>query len=105
MTEQISEWMQDELEALDFVMWDRFTTGEWSEGLTYTTVYGWIDRDDSYKDFVMVTFWDDGGRWFTTSSEEYTIDIHQSLFDEPPEEHNDCQRVEDKAEIANVVEL
>jgi hypothetical protein len=105
MTEQLSDWIQDELKALQFVEWDRFVTGEWSEGVDYVTVYGWIDRDDAYKDFVVVTFWDDRGRWFTTSSDEYTVEIHQSLFDESPDKHNDCQRIEHATDIGNVVEL
>jgi len=105
MTDQLTDWIQEELEALDFVMWDRFVSGEWSEGVDYTTVYGWIDREDEYKDFVVVTFWDDGGRWFTTSSDKYTVDIHQHLFDESPDKHNGCQRVENGANISNVLEL
>jgi hypothetical protein len=93
------------LRQLDFVEWDRFVEGVWEEGLKYVSVYGWIDREDEYKDFVEVTFWDDGGRWFTTSSDEYTYRIHEILFDEPPEEHNACKRVEDHFDLRNQIEL
>lgn len=98
--------LEDELEALDFVEWDRWTGGEWAEGHGYVTVYGWIEREgDDYKDFVEVMRWDDGSLYFTTSSAKYTKDIHNVLFDEPAEAHNDCRRVEKVVDIENVVKL
>jgi len=102
----IAGWIQDELENIPFVDWDRYVIGAWSDNMDFLTVYGWIDReDDDYKDFVEVTFWDDKGRMFTTSSERYTEEIHRCLFDDPIENHNSCQRVENGADIDNVVEL
>lgn len=103
--ERILEDLEEDLEALDFVEWDRWTGGEWSEGHEYVTVYGWIDRDDEYKDFVEIIGWDDGGVYFTTSSAEYTEEIYQVLFDEPLDEHNDCRRVENVLDIENMIEV
>lgn len=102
---KLESWIEDELVKMPFVQWDRYVTGEWAEGTEYLSVYGWIDRDDDYKDFVEVIFWENKHRYFTTSSEEYTEDIFEVLFDESLDEHNDCKRVEDVTEIENVVML
>jgi len=110
MSEQINgslilEKHKDELKELDFVTWDRYVGGCWGEDINYVSVYGWIDREDDYKDFVEVIYWDDGGKYFTTSSAEYTQRIHQVLFDESPEKHKDCQRVENVVDIENTIKL
>jgi len=96
--------LKEDLESMPFAQWDRFTTGEWGDN-EYVQVYGWIDRKDAYKDFVLVILWDNGQGFFTTSSTEYTEDIFQVLFDDSLDEHNDCQRVEDYLNIENKVEL
>jgi len=103
--EMLVQEIEHHLEALDFVTWDRFTAGSWSEELDYITVYGWIDRPDSHEDYVEIVYWDNGHRMFTTSSEKHTEDIFEELFDEPLENHNDCKRVENAVNIDNVVEL
>ena len=97
--------LSESLEAMDFVTWDRYTGGEWSEGQQYVTVYGWIDREDTYKDFVEVIKWENGGVYFTTSSAEHTEDIYEVLFDDSLENHNDCKRVENVLDLPNVVML
>jgi len=107
MSEQInaSTVMQDlaaDLRALSFVQWDRFTGGEWSPDINYVQVYGWIDRADDHKDFVLIIQWDNGERFFATSSAKYTEAISKALFDKPAG-HNECQRVEDYLDIPNMV--
>jgi len=104
-TEVILSDFSEELQQLDFVEWDRYTGGKWSEEHNYISIYGWIPRNDGYKDFVEIIRWDDGGIYFTTSSARYTEQIHQILFDEPVENHNECKRVENAIDIPNVVEL
>jgi len=95
----------DELAALDFVTWDRYVKGRWGTCFDYVSIYGWIDREGEYKDFVEIIYWDDGGKYFITSSAEYTNEIHEVLFDASPDEHNDCQRVENAVDIENVATL
>ena len=109
MSEQVNagkliQDLADDLRALSFVQWDRFTAGEWSPDINYLQVFGWIDRDDDYKDFVLILQWDNGERFFTTSSAEYTDAISKELFDDSAG-HNDCQRVEDYLDIPNMVTL
>jgi len=109
MSEQINAEMlltdlESDLESMPFVNWDRFTTGDWGD-YDYVQVYGWIEREDNYKDFVLVILWENGERFFTTSSEKYTEDIFKVLFDEPLDEHNDCKRVENYLNIPNMIEL
>lgn len=91
------------------VRWDRFVN-EISDGIPdettpIYTMYGWIDREDTYKDFVLVTFTWDGSFVYYTSSAKYS-----KIFDEringTSENHTDCERVEDWfPEIKNVVRL
>ena len=95
------------MEHLEFVEWDRYTTGAWNADVDYITVYGWIDREnDDYKDYVQLMMWSNNDNiMFNTSSAKYTEQIYEILFDEPLDEHNDCKRVENAVEIDNVVEL
>jgi len=104
-TELILSELSDKLAQLDFVEWDRYTGGEWSEGRQYVTVYGWIDRNDDYKDFVEIIRWANGQLYFTTSSAEHTEDIFKVLFGGSLDNHNDCKRVENALNIDNVVQL
>lgn len=108
-TKQIPQWCEDQLAKLDMVDWDRFTVGQDPKhGLTIS-VYGWIDREDEFKDFVIVVFYpesgDDGLQFYTTSSDEWTAEIHERLFGVEPESHNDCKRVENYMDIPNAIEL
>ena len=108
--ERCREQVEDILTRLDFVEWDRFVVGDDSGGHgTYIEVYGWIDRDaDDYKDFVLVTFFPDTENelmGFTTSSDEWTQEIHRRMFDSEPKEHNDCQRVERTYDVPNAITL
>ena len=104
-TKLILSELSDKLAELDFVEWDRYTGGRWSDNSSYVTVYGWVDREDEYKDFVEIIRWDNGQLYFTTSSAEHTEDIFEVLFEDSLDNHNDCKRVEDVLDIDNVVEL
>ncbi|HEA65079.1 MAG TPA: hypothetical protein ENI02_02945 [Candidatus Aminicenantes bacterium] len=83
------------LKKLDFVNWDRyFGVGN---DLTF---FGWIDRKDGYKDFVVIDFI---GKEisFATSSKEYSKKIADLLN----VEHSDCERVEYFCDLPNVIKL
>ena len=100
------EQLKPHMEALEFVEWDRYTVGPWNDEVDHISAYGWIDRDGEYKDYVQLETWTRTENiMFTTSSSEYSEQIHEILFDEPVEEHNECQRVENALDIDNVVEL
>jgi len=97
-------WIGKQLVKTDFVTWDRYTTGERGEH-TIADVYGWIDRDDEYKDFVWVRFWPDNEVFeYTTSSDKHSQQLGEIWFGESSE-HDPCQRVEDTFDIPNRVEL
>lgn len=99
------DWIESQLSALSLVEWDRFTIGDWN-GTQSVSAYGWIDREDEYKDFVLIIFWAENEElYYISSSDEYTVEIHQTLFDESPEEHNDCRRVEHTFDVENAIEL
>lgn len=91
--------IEDTLAQLSFVQWDRYV----GTGNGEVHVYGWIDRPDKYKDFVLVTFYDDGIS-FITSSGKYSNMISKLLFGEG-DEHVPCKRVEDFYQVPNVIRL
>jgi len=97
-------WIERKLRACRMVEWDRFTVGDWG-GEQAVSVYGWIDRDDEYHDFVLVIFWPESeGVYHTTSSAEYTEELTQLLHGEDGG-HNECHRVEDTFTVSNAVEV
>lgn len=103
---QRREWIAEKLAALTFVEWDRFTMGDWT-GEQYVAIYGWMDRyEDDYKDFILMFFWPESGSFrFNTSSEERSAEIHEILFGDPDEGHNQCHRVEHSFDIPNAIDL
>jgi len=95
-------WIESNLRSCRIVEWDRFTVGNWN-GKQSVSVYGWIDREDEYKDFVLVIFWPESeGIYYTTSSAEHTQEINRALFGEDGD-HNDCRRVEDTFNVSNAI--
>lgn len=101
-------WIEAKLELLDFVEWDRFTEYDHPERGRVVDVYGWIGREDEYKDFLTVTFDPDVQQihTFTTSSDEYTEEITRLLYGEVnPDTHVPCKRVEDRYDVDNCVKL
>jgi len=85
------------LGELEFVNWDRYF------GEVDLTFFGWIDRKkDKYKDFVTVSFDDDGsslGISYATSSAEWTEKIAEILNCE----HSKCHRVEYFCDLPNII--
>ena len=81
--------LQAAMRALPFVEWDRTAGDDY-----YRMVFGWIDRPDGARDFVVLqTFSDwDGHVHPFTSSAKYTKEISRRLsgcgFG-----HVDCERV------------
>jgi hypothetical protein len=90
------------LHPVEHVTWDRYT----KEG-NHWTIYGWVERDDAYKDFIVVDFDfypDDGfGYSFTTSSAKYSEYFHNVM--QMDGEHSPCIRAEDTFKHLNTVKL
>jgi len=88
------------LSKMDFVEWDRFLAHD--DG--FRTVFGWIEREDEYKDFVVVLFTETGQpEYFTTSSPDYSSRIDSILWGEG--DHVECQRAENHFDVENCVSL
>jgi hypothetical protein len=86
------------LNKLSFVRWDRFA------GENY---YGWIDREDGKKDFIVIWFIESDVHDFgyVTSSSKYSKKICKLLYGKS-KEGSPCQRIEDNyPNIKNVVKL
>jgi len=98
-------WIRNNLQLLDFVDWDRFVEFE-TDGGRVTRVYGWIEREDNYKDFVHLEFIEESSEilFLGTSSEKYSEKIDEILFEES--NHVDCERVEKRfSKIKNKIQI
>ena len=95
MEQKTKEVMEKVLKKLDFVNWDRY----FGEG-NKLTFFGWIDREDNKKDFIVVDF-SVKPIWFATSSKKYSKEIADILN----QEHSDCKRVEYFCDLKNVIKL
>lgn len=91
------------LKKLSFVKWDRYTEtddGEWQT----IDLYGWIDREDSYKDFVVLEY--DIPRdefYYWTSSSKYSEELNKVAREGM--EHLKCKRIEEFSSLPNVIKL
>lgn len=110
---QFNSIVKDVMTDLPFVKWDRATNYTNEDDLKFSTIYGWIEREeDQYKDFVVVRIFEKeeveeaGVEYIATSSAEYSEEIHQRLFpNDEPEMHNECYRLEDKFDVQNLVKI
>jgi hypothetical protein len=105
------KFIRRKLEKADFVEWDRYTEWNW-EGDKVVRVYGWIDREDSHEDFVLLEFVRNDGdaKVLSTSSSDYSEELLHIIedvdYEEMGEEHVECNRVEDLyPDIENKIEL
>ncbi len=51
MKEKVKKNISNWLNRFEFVKWDRFI-----ETQSFFHIYGWIEREDQYKDFLVVNF-------------------------------------------------
>lgn len=97
--------MKEDMEKMPFVNWDRFIVFP-EEGKI--DLYGWIKREDTHEDFVILTYEnEEGNKWktaYSTSSKKYDKEIFKILECEG-EEPNKCERVENFFNIKNCVRL
>jgi len=107
MSERVrsASWIEGMLADVPVVTWDRFVVED-HDGDQCVRVYGWIDRDDDYKDFVVARFWPDyHSIGFTTSSDQWSEYLHHEWIGGEPDGHNPCRRVEDAFGVSNCIEL
>jgi hypothetical protein len=110
LTKNIQDWVEATLSRIYFVMWDRFSVfyPDQNTNDTCMRVFGWIDREDSYKDFAVLEFiWDDKTRMVflvSTSSSKYSKEIDLILAGDN-KGHKDCERIERQFNIINMVRL
>ncbi len=72
------------------IEWDRFTV----EGDDYN-IYGWIMREDSQRDFVLLELYIEDGNikgGYVTSSAKYTKEICIFMFNDASE-HEPCKKI------------
>ncbi len=92
--------IEKKLMALPFVNWDRYV-----DSGDAITIFGWIKRNDDYKDFAIIEFSTDDYEvnvW-ATSSKEHSESMGK-IF-QPDSKHNVCQRVEHKFNVKNCIRL
>lgn len=88
------------LKKFKFVKWDRYVATE----LNSYYIYGWIEREDSYKDFIVIEWDEDStmGGWFITSSAKWDEEIKKIMGTNGGKA---CQRVEHLVDISNSIKL
>ena len=102
MIKKISRW----LSKFEFVEWDRFI-----ETNEFYHIYGWINRDDNYKDFIVIDFSKKTGLpdfWISSSHtfDHKIIEVLKHLETLKHAINNaQCKRVEDFFPIKNKVVL
>ena len=86
--------------AFPFVNWDRYVDSEKA-----ITIFGWIKRDDNYKDFVIIEFSkeDYEVNIWATSSAKHSETMGKILL--PDSKHNECKRVEHNFNVKNCVKI
>lgn len=97
MTKSKRKAVEKVLKQFTFVMWDRFV----KYGKDHVCFYGWIARQDSHEDFLVVEY-NDGEWWWITSSAAFDKDI-KAIFGETT--GVPCQRIQYHYEINNVIKL
>lgn len=95
MKEKVKELML----KLPFVQWDRFC-----EEKNCITTYGWIEREDSYKDFIVLSVNDDMSYSWLSSSVRKDEEI-KAILETGKMGYAPCQRVEWSFEIPNMIKL
>lgn len=98
MTRTAKENMEWWLNRFEFVTWDRFV-----ESKHHIQFYGWIDREDNYKDFILLIFTQQTGKvdYFVSSSHAR----HDQILEILGKQINNfpCQRVEGSFKILHKV--
>ncbi len=84
------------LKSFPEVNWDR-----WSGDYSDATLFGWVDRNDSYKDYVELTVIKGVPQSISTSSAKYSAEFSNRL----DFTHSDCLRVEDYFNVPNVIKI
>lgn len=92
------DYIESILNIFPEVAWDRYIDDE--SGYIF---YGWIDREDSYKDFMVIEMDKDGGYYFITSSAKYSAEFLQRI--NPDSIHSDCIRIESNFEPKNMIRI
>lgn len=94
---QLKKGIEATLKLFPEVNWDR-----WSGELADATIFGWVEREDQYKDYVELCMWNGEPDTISTSSAKYSAAFSQRLgFTN----HSDCRRVENDFSVPNVIHL
>ena len=97
-------WIEKVLNTIPFVKWDRcIEVYNQNQNYNVINIFGWIDREDSYKDFVDLEFDLNEGKvyFISTSSKKYSKKIAEIIGSR----HFPCCRVEDIFKIENSISL
>ena len=83
-------FIEETLNKFPEVTWDRFSEGVNDYNHGFVWVFGWIAREDSYKDFAIIEFSKGTVSSVETSSAKYSKEFCERV----DFVHVDCQRVE-----------
>lgn len=99
-------WIEQQLRRFPFVEWDRFIEWRLDDDIIIR-VFGWIDRQDTFKDFVAIELLlkTKQVEMLMTSSAEYSKKICEIIYGLGEEYHQQCKRVEHRFQISNSIKL
>ena len=100
MDKKLIQTIAETLEKFDFVQWDRFI-----DLPNHIQIYGWMDRVDDYKDFLLLTYRKDTGSWGYTNSSVKNISKIKKILGIKEGGTYQCQRVEHTFDINNSIKL
>ena|SRR3990167_4753775 len=104
LTKEQSDFIEQCMMDLYFAQWDRFIDYI-DNNIRRLRIYGWIQRKDNCKDFVMLEiFPGDLTVSYLTSSAMFTDEIGRILYGEA-HPHEVCHRVESMFKINNSIKL
>lgn len=92
----IHQRITETLNKFPEVKWDRF-----GGDLHALGIYGWIDREDGKRDFILIAFMDGVATSMGTSSAKFSAVFADRL----DLTHGPCNRVEDHFKNVNAIKL
>lgn len=96
MKRSVEVWLR----KFPMVSWDRFV--RFSDGIS---AFGWIQREDAYKDFMIIDFDKSGDLvYYMTSSKRYSLPLYK-IINGTGRGHTKCRRVEHAFRIKNSIKL
>ena len=92
--------IESTLRKFTFVQWDRFV-----DMPDKIMIYGWMERKDEHKDFIILTFWRNGDPTGYIQSSAKNASKIRKILEIKKKVSIPCQRVEHHFRVKNSIKL